>query len=61
LAWLTATEESFEFWNNTADAVYDEDDDLTALPEALFASSKSAEAGQLRAASAILDELGQRR
>jgi hypothetical protein len=44
----------------------DEGDDLTdaerhALHEALAASWKSAEAGQLRPASAILDELRQRR
>ena len=44
----------------------DEEDDLTdeerrALYEALSASSKSAEAGRLRPASAILDELRQRR
>jgi len=44
----------------------DEDDDLTdderrALHEALSASWKSAEAGHLRPASAILDELRQRR
>ena len=44
----------------------DEDDDLTdderrALHEALSASGKSAEAGHLRPASAILDELRQRR
>jgi hypothetical protein len=44
----------------------DEDDDLTdderqALHEALTASWNSAEAGQLRPASAILDELRQRR
>ena len=46
--------------------VDDEGDDLTdeerrALHEALSASSKSAEAGRLRPASAILDELRQRR
>lgn len=46
--------------------VDDEEDDLTdeerrALHEALSASSKSAEAGHLRPASAILDELRQRR
>ena len=44
----------------------DEDDDLTdderrALHEALSASWKSAEAAHLRPASAILDELRQRR
>jgi len=44
----------------------DEDDDLTAderraLHEALSSSWKSAEAGDLRPASAILDELRQRR
>lgn len=44
----------------------DEGDDLSeeerrALHEALTASSKSAEAGKLRPASAILDELRQRR
>lgn len=44
----------------------DEGDDLTdeerrALHEALSASWKSAEAGQLRSASSILDELRQRR
>lgn len=44
----------------------DEGDDLTdaerrALHEALSASWKSAEAGRLRAASEILDELRQRR
>lgn len=44
----------------------DEDDDLTdeerrALHEALSASWKSAEAGKLRPASAILNELRQRR
>jgi hypothetical protein len=44
----------------------DEDDDLTdderrALHEALSASWRSAEAGRLRPASAILDELRQRR
>ena len=44
----------------------DEGDDLTdeerrALHEALSASWKSAEAGRLRPASAILDELRQRR
>jgi hypothetical protein len=44
----------------------DEDDDLTdderqALHEALTASWNSAEAGHLRPASAILDELRQRR
>jgi hypothetical protein len=44
----------------------DEGDDLTederrALHEALSASSESAEAGRLRRASAILDELRQRR
>jgi hypothetical protein len=44
----------------------DEGDDLTeeeryALQEALSASWKSAEAGRLRPASAILDELRQRR
>jgi hypothetical protein len=44
----------------------DEGDDLTeeerrALHEALTVSSKSAEAGRLRPASAILDELRQRR
>jgi hypothetical protein len=44
----------------------DEDDDLTeeerrALNETLLASWKSAEAGRLRPASAILDELRQRR
>jgi hypothetical protein len=44
----------------------DEDDDLTAeerraLHEALSASRKSAEAGHLRPASAVLDELRQRR
>lgn len=44
----------------------DEGDDLSAderraLHEALSASSKSAEAGHLRPASAILDELSQRR
>jgi hypothetical protein len=44
----------------------DEGDDLTederrALHEALSASWKSAEAGRLRLASAILDELRQRR
>jgi hypothetical protein len=44
----------------------DEDDDLTdqerqALHDALSASWKSAEAGHLRPASAILDDLRQRR
>ena len=44
----------------------DEGDDLTdterrALHEALSASSQSVEAGRLRPASAILDELRQRR
>jgi hypothetical protein len=44
----------------------DDDDDLTdeergALHEALSASWKSAEAGNLRSASAILGELRQRR
>ena len=44
----------------------DEGDDLTdeerrALHEALAASAKSAEAGQLRPASEILDELRRRR
>ncbi|MGH9240001.1 MAG: hypothetical protein ACRD3G_18315 [Vicinamibacterales bacterium] len=44
----------------------DEGDDLTdeerrALHEALLASSKSAEAGRLRPAQEILDELRQRR
>ena len=44
----------------------DEDDDLTdeerqALHDALSASWKSAEAGDLRSASAILNELRQRR
>ncbi|HXY25361.1 MAG TPA: hypothetical protein VEI73_11970 [Candidatus Acidoferrum sp.] len=44
----------------------DEGDDLTdeerrALHEALLASGKSVEAGRLRPASAILDELRQRR
>jgi len=44
----------------------DEDDDLTdeerqALHDALSASWKSAEGGHLRPASAILDELRQRR
>jgi hypothetical protein len=44
----------------------DEEDDLTdeerrALHEALSASWKSAEAGHLRPASAVLDELRQRR
>lgn len=46
--------------------VDDEDDDVTheergALREALSASWKSAEAGHFRPASAILDELRQRR